>query len=36
MGKISFELGVVALKGPGLVSTFRTVCSARLQETNYV
>ena len=31
MSKISFE-GVVALKRAGLVSTFRTVYSARLQE----
>ena len=31
MGKISFE-GVVALKRAGLVLTFRTVYSARLQE----
>ena len=31
MGKISFE-GVVALNRAGLVSTFQTVYSARLQE----
>ena len=31
MGKNSFE-GVVALKRAGLVSTFQTVYSARLQE----
>ena len=34
MGKNSFE-GVVALKRAGLVSTFRTVYSARLQENIY-
>ena len=35
MGKISFE-GVVALKRAGLVSTFQTVYSARLQENVHV
>ena len=34
ISKISFE-GVVALKRAGLVSTFRTVYSARLQEKHF-